>query len=63
LRAIWDILDIMLTVFVFDQSIKKNTRHGYRATGEEWVIVHSVLNFDTGGGVDVASEKGEYVIL
>jgi len=50
------------TVLVLDQSVKKDTCHGYSATGEEWIIVHSVADFNAGRGVDVASEKREDVI-
>ena len=58
-----DIQDTILTVFVLDHSVKKDTRHRDSATGEEWVIVHSIADFDAGGRVDIASEKGEDIIL
>ena len=53
----------MHTVFVFDQSIEKDACHGYSATGEEWIVVHSVTDFDARRGIDITSEKGEDVIL
>jgi len=53
----------MHTVFVLDQSIEKDTCHGYSPTREEWIIVHPITDFDTGRGVNVSGEKGEDIIL
>lgn len=58
-----DTLETTLTVFVFNYSVKKDARHGYCAAREEWIVVHAVANFDTGRRIDVASEKGEDVVL
>ena len=55
--------DTILTVFVLNQSVKKDTCHGYSAAREEGIIVHSVADFDAGRRVDVASEKRENVVL
>jgi hypothetical protein len=61
-RMTCDIWDTIPTIFVFDHAIKKDTCHGYSAAGEEWIIVHSIADFDTSRGVDVAGKKGEDVI-
>ena len=62
-RMSLDIPETTLTIFVLNQTIKKDACHGYCATREEWVIVHSIADFDTSRGVDIASEEGEDVIL
>lgn len=53
----------MLTVLVLYYPVKKDACHGYSATGEKWVIIHSIADFDTGWGVDIAGEKRKYVVL
>lgn len=53
----------MLTVFVLDQPVKEDACHGNGAAGEERIIIHSVTDFNTGRGVDIAGEKRKDVIL
>ena len=53
----------MLTVFILNQPVKQDTSHGYSAAGEEWVVIHSIADFNAGRRVYITGEKGEDVIL
>lgn len=51
------------TILVFDQTIKEHASHGNSTTREIRVVVHAIANFNTSGRVNVASQKGENIVL
>lgn len=51
------------TIFVLDEIVPKDTRHGDGTTREVRVVVHSVTNFNASRGVYITSQQGEYVVL
>ena len=62
-RIIWDPEGASLTVFVLNQPVEQDACHRYSTTGEEWIIIHSITDFNASRGVNITSEQGEDVVL
>lgn len=51
------------SVVVLDETVEKDSGHTDGLSGEVGVVVHTLGNMDSGGGVNVSGKKRENVVL